>query len=662
MKIRIKKLSLLNFKGLKLYEILFVNNSTNIYGDNATGKTTLMDAFLWLLFGKDSTDRKDFEIKTLDHKGAVIPKIEHEVSAVIEVDGVEHTIKRILREKWQTKRGSKDAEFTGNETIYFWNDVPMQQKDYQAKINGLVNEDIFKLLTNVLYFNQLDWQKRRSVLTQIAGDITDSEIAATNTEFKALIDRLVKESKTMSDFKSQLSAQKKKLKDELQMIPTRIDEARRGMPEQIDFSAIEKSIAGKAIELGNIEDALLDASKVHQENLNRLLAKQNEVNDLKSKKQTMEFEIKQQFQNRKNERQASINSLQSELMIEQDRLNATHKERNDLKGRRERLDTEAKQLRDQWNKCNESQLVFKEEEFCCPTCKRAYETTDVEAKKAEMLINFNKDKTKRLAEIEARGKQIVADVIAIDNSISEVETRIIAIDKAMDDLRERKSEHTKAAENAAKDEEGELQSLLTTNSHLLTIANEITAHEQYIQSLQVAPADNTELKSQKAAIISAIDQLKAELASKEQIEKVNQRIAQLQEEESKLAQQVADLEGIEFTIQNFEKAKIEALEAKVNSMFAIVKFKMFETQINGGEVPCCHTMVNSNGAWVPFSDANNAARINAGLDIINRLSQHYNVQCPVFIDNRESVTRLIDSEAQLVNLIVSSEDKQLRVG
>jgi DNA repair protein SbcC/Rad50 len=207
----------------------------------------------------------------------------------------------------------------------------------------------------------------------------------------------------------------------------------------------------------------------------------------------------------------------------------------------------------------------------------------------------------------------------------------------------------------------ELSDTLSNDTQIKAITAEITAIEAAMVNLQSAPVDTTELRNKKAAITADIDQLKKELSAKEQIEKAQLRINQLLEEESTMAQKVADLEGTEFTIQSFEKAKIDALEAKVNQMFSFVRFKMFATQINGGEAPCCETLVNSNGAWVPYSDANNAARINAGLDIINRLSEHYNVQCPVFIDNRESVTTLIDTPAQLVNLIVSPEDKTLRV-
>ena len=119
---------------------------------------------------------------------------------------------------------------------------------------------------------------------------------------------------------------------------------------------------------------------------------------------------------------------------------------------------------------------------------------------------------------------------------------------------------------------------------------------------------------------------------------------------------MADLEGSEFLAEQFTKAKMDTLVKRINGRFKYVSFKMFETQINGGEVETCETLVNG----VPFSDANHAGKVNAGIDIINTLCEHYNIYAPIFIDFRESVNNLIDCESQVVNLIVST-DKKLRV-
>ena len=141
------------------------------------------------------------------------------------------------------------------------------------------------------------------------------------------------------------------------------------------------------------------------------------------------------------------------------------------------------------------------------------------------------------------------------------------------------------------------------------------------------------------------------------IANANKRIEQLSKEESELAQSIADMEREMFTIEAFEKEKSTRIEASVNDKFQMVNFKLFETQINGGEVPTCKALING----VPFSDANTASKINAGLDIINTLCEHYQVNAPIFIDNRESVIELLDTQSQVINLIVSEGDTKLRV-
>ena len=124
-----------------------------------------------------------------------------------------------------------------------------------------------------------------------------------------------------------------------------------------------------------------------------------------------------------------------------------------------------------------------------------------------------------------------------------------------------------------------------------------------------------------------------------------------------MAQEIANIEKTQYTIENFIKLKVDTIENRINEKFSLVKFKLFEDQINGGQVETCEALVNG----VPFSSLNTASKINAGIDIINTLCEFYNVSAPIFIDNRESVVKLLDSNSQIINLIVSESDKKLRI-
>ena len=230
----LKEMTLINFKGIRAKTFKFTDGINVIRGKNATGKTTILDAFLWCLFGKDSQDRKDFEIKTYDKDNIVIPQLDHEVEIVLFTDR-DVRLKRCFKEIWTQKRGSQDIEFTGHETVYFWNDVPLKMSDYNTKISELVNEWIFKSLTNTAYFHSLHWEKRREIIFSLAGKIEDKELL--NDNLKG-VDAILNEGKTLAEAKAEIGAKRKKIKNELNDIPSRIDEAERSKSDPVDTAAI----------------------------------------------------------------------------------------------------------------------------------------------------------------------------------------------------------------------------------------------------------------------------------------------------------------------------------------------------------------------------------------------------------------------------------------
>ena len=182
-------LTLQNFKGIKGFILDADGQNSNVFGNNGTGKSTLFDAFTWLLFGKNSRDEKDFGIKTLDANGNVIPRIEHRVSAVIEHNGQKLQLTRTYKERWRKQRGAAEAVMVGNTTEYAYGPVgaatPINASEYARVINNLIDEKIFKLITDPLYFNErLSWQERRQLLMQICGDITDEDIVKSNAELE----------------------------------------------------------------------------------------------------------------------------------------------------------------------------------------------------------------------------------------------------------------------------------------------------------------------------------------------------------------------------------------------------------------------------------------------------------------------------------------------
>lgn len=672
MNIELKQLRISNFKGIRSLDVQ-LSHRTNIFAANGLGKTTIFDAWLWLLFGKDSTDRDDtnFEIKTREN-GLVIDKIEHEVEAVISANGQTIVLKRTLREKWVKKRGTAKEEFSGNETVYEWNSVPIKAGEYKARISELVDENIFKLITNTSYFNSMKWQDRRNILITMAGDITTEDIVEGDASLMQLESELSKY-RDMEDFKKQISAAKKKLKDELDYIPSRIDEVKRSIQHlPADFSLLESELEKKKAELNFVEGGLLDEMEAQKDINKQRAAKLREIGEIEAQIIARENTIKQQFAAAGQEVNNEIAKLRDALRSNKSILEGMTA---DIELKTRRRDAWVKQqgeLRAEWakvdaSKYERSELNFDGLQTCCPTCKRDYDTSDIEQKRLEMANNhkeaedkleavFNSKKSRRLSEIQEDGKTLGQSITSLNAEIENIIANRFDRATGTNALSEKIAKMSDGLEMAQKKDESNINAAIITDEAIQALRSKMDVLK--VESLAPINVTSTdELKSRKEQLTASISELTKQVSGKEQIKVAENRIAELTDSESKKSQELANLEQKEFNIDRYLKLKMGMVEERVNSKFRYVSFRMFDTTNDGAEFPACITLVNG----VPYPDANNAARINAGLDIIHTLSEFYGVSAPVFVDNAESVTDLIEMDAQVIRLVVSKPDKKIRI-
>lgn len=645
-KVIIKRLSLLNFKGLREFQIEFNDSMTSVLGKNGSGKTTIFDAFTWLLFGKDSEDRKSFNIKTLDAQGVAIPRIPHEVSAILTVDDEEISLCRRYSEKWQKKRGSATEEFTGHEEERLYNDVPMSVKEWGEKITSICSEQVFKFITNPLYFSAQKTDAQRAMLFRMAGDISDAEIAAGNEDFTALLASLT--GKTMEEYKREIQAKKRRIKAEIDGIPERIDERKRDMPEAENWMALDADLQSKKSELEKVEKSITDKSQAYSEASNAKLEISKKEFNLRQKLLNREYEIKQEVQKEYNEQSSKQSYLRRQVENAQAELNRVQSEMSRYQSDLNTMQSKRETLIAEWREINARTLFFKEDEFVCPTCKRPLDIDDIERKQNEMTESFNTRKAADLAENNRKGqanKKAMEDTVAL---IKKCEERIAELSKKIEEL---KANPLYSATLTAPDATQTIEADAERNNLVDEIAKVKAELDKPVEA-----TDTTELTEQKKSIMSEIDIIKAKLAKKETIERNNQRIQELETQLRNQSEELAQLEGIEFTMAAFSKARIEAVESRINGLFSLVRFKMFEQQINGGEVETCEATVNG----VPYSDLNNAMTINAGLDIINAICKSEGVTAPIFIDNAESVNELLHTQSQMIRLVVT-DDETLRV-
>ncbi len=179
---RITNLKLENFQGIRAAEYRFDGGNARFLGENGSGKTTVFNAYTWLLFGKASDNSPNFTPKP--RKGDEdVHNVDTSVEMTFTHDGAEYTIARVFSEVWKKKRGSTSAEFSGHETAYFIDGVPVRETDYTTFLAGIASPEQFKILTFPQHFSdELDWATRRKILFDACGNLGDADVIASNAD------------------------------------------------------------------------------------------------------------------------------------------------------------------------------------------------------------------------------------------------------------------------------------------------------------------------------------------------------------------------------------------------------------------------------------------------------------------------------------------------
>lgn len=638
--IKIKSLRLENFKCHRLLNLDFMGGNASIYGDNATGKTSVYDALTWLLFGKDSrgNGEKNIDIKPLNAAGEVADhQAVTEVEAVLLVNGDETSLRRTYQEVWSTKRGSSEATYDGNTSEYFVDGVPCKKNAFDSKIKEIVPEDTFRMLTSVSYFaNDLPWQKRREILFDISGVVDDKTIMETNGAFTPLLEGMGK--LNLTDYKAKLLAEKKGYVGARNEIPARISECQKTVEDlaSLDFagakaelevlSARKESISGELLSISRSTAADSKRMEVQQAQLE--LDKLNAENDQYRKSQT--------------QNQPDVTSLRKELSAAQNRLSYAHSRQERLQSEVKRYDALVSASRDGWNAVNAETFTG----GTCPTCgqnlpekqlKAAREAFDAHKRQRQDKLVQDANNYKRAkAEAEKQLAEQEAYTAETEEEISQIQVQIQAAQSNTVTVTDMDGYAEKAASI-----QGCINQL---QSELFQLGQDAGAASQ---NLRVQLNQVNEQIREKMSLLSKMDVL----------EYTRGRIENLRADAASAAEKLQEVEKMLYLMDEFSRYKTSFVEENVNSLFRIARFRLFREQANGGIEDRCDVTYGG----VPYMGLNNGMKINVGIDIINALSAAYGVTVPLFVDNAESVTRLEGSETQIIRLVVSENDKELRV-
>lgn len=628
--IKLVKMQVNNFKGIRELTINFDGTDMNVLGDNGTGKTSIIDSFTWLLFGKDSLGRADFGIKPTDKAGHIIHQIETSVEAVFDISGTEKVFKKTLTEVWTRKRGAAEAEFTRNENNFYIDGVPKKKQEYTAAIKELIDEEVFKIITNPLYFNEsVKWQDRRSVLLTICGEVSDTDVIAANEALAPLLPLL--KGKSVSDFKDIVSATMKRINRELDMIPVKINEAELAKP---NAASLEADLSRQEYLTQEIESLRIQKSNI----INGA-----EVAQERQRVQMLSREFRavgNDFKPGLTDEAAKIAALKNQRMELTSKLRTTEMQRTMLTGDIERKKGMQSNLSVRWDKAFNERFT----DSVCPTCHRELPEDEVDAKRKE----FNAKKAKMLDSIEYENEKLKQEISAAEDALKGVESEDAEIRSALDSV-----------EQAIVAADAELKRLtLSKEAEFEQRRSEIRADIARTEDLIRVYEKQTgfavsKIDNEIAALSNELSVINTTLANKALLERQDSRIAELREQQQKLAGEYSTAERCLYLAEQFIVAKVNMLNERINQKFKFAKFKLFDQQINGGINEVCEVTFGG----IPYKDLNNAMRINIGLDVINTISAHYGVTCPIMIDNAESVNEIFHTDAQQIRFYVSLDKK-----
>ena len=638
-KIDLLELRLTNFKGIRHLCIEFKAEEENlVVGKNGSGKTTLFDAFTWLLFGKDSRDRKDFAIKTYDKDGNTIPNLPHEVSATISVNGETIELRKSYKEIWARDRATQVEYIRSHQTDCFYNNVPLSVSEYADKINEILSEETFKLITNPFYFTSQKQDVQRKFLFSLAGEINDSEIAGDNPTFCEVVGML--SGKTIDELNREIAANKKRIKDELNVIPIRINEQQRNLIEDKNWSEIESRISKLRYEMNALQDENEILRVKNEAVINEKQSLYNEISAKNREISSIKLEIEKEAMKDYNEKaiefekkKSSAYSLNAKKMVLTRTIEDMQKELAELKRKKEYL------LLD-YNNINNRKLEIDEHAFACPTCGRLFDPDKIEEIEESMTENFNECKAEALEKnvkeglaIKEKIEQAESRIQTLNSEISEIDKQLIAIGDV----------------SVFSEKAPDVNTLIDNDDRIKLILSEIDDLKQKIESIGNVITNGSNM-SEIAEKQAEIERLTTTLAMRSQKKAQEERIDELMNQQSELAVKLSDIERIEMKVLDFNKERVRFIESKINGLFKMVRFKLFDTLLNGTTVECCEATVDG----IPFSTRSYSEKINMGLDIINAICTKKEVSAPIFIDNSESITDYaVVPQSQIISLFVN---------
>lgn len=635
MKIELKSLDLVHFKCFPKLHIDFHEGVNSLFGANAAGKTSVYDALTWLLFDKDSAGHSRPAVKPTGAPAGAMP----EVTAILEVDGEPIKLRKVLREKWEKPRGSSIERYAGDTRDYYIDDVPLAENAYKRRIAELIDERQFKLLTDVWAVTKgMHWKDRRTLLAEICGLPEDKQLLATAPQFAELTEKVGR--RTVDEYKSVLMKQRKDMNANLNTLPVRVDECSRMVTEleSLDFAAAHSESDRLQAERERVQGELVKLA-------NNTLAAQarNELGALQNQLRELETENNAHLASQRvpvEDETPVLTAALDRAKCEADRLTRTVAQERDLVLNGEtRLDD----YRARWRAIDA--------ETCGTTCPVCHQPLPQD------MLETSQDAF--AAHQKQRKDALLEDSKMVKQGIAAAKDRLLTAETALKTAQDEVQKAQISLDSYTPPVEVVPENLPDYDRRKGAILTLIADADKRIDRLT---SDTEQERRRLETALSAVTAEKlrhdAVLAKEQTLSDTRRRIADLQAEQRTAAAEMEQMDRLIAMCEEFTRYRVQAITESVNSKFRLTRWRLFTEQVNGGLADCCEPM-DMNGST--FEGTNNAMQINIGMDIIDTLSAHFGRRVPLFVDNAESVTHLQPIGSQVVRLVVSEQDKELRI-
>lgn len=671
MKIRLESLTLENYKKFGTPVAFQFHDQTKISGKNKEGKSTLENAYMEILTGKEVDGTQPDGIRPHDENGENLNRADVIREVVLDIDGKETTIRKITKQKWRKPHGQTEEVLDGNTVSYEIDGFPYTPKKFEEYMKELADPEILLMCSNPNPFLSIlkkSTADARKVLEKLSGFRLE-EFLVKNPQYEEVSDLTKGHSveDTMKKLRKQLTDQKKKLtqKDtELKYEQTRDS---GGQIETSDLELAKGEWREKIADVDRQEQSLDEAVKAYDFANVEILSLKSKLNEISNRAGTELREQKASLDQKISELNIQNKDYANDLKLAEMDLKHAHMgiERHKAELEKARADYSAsvKKTFDETKLHEIEAEQFEEESLICPECGQVRP----ESQRINLKETFEQSKVRRIAEQEKVREVFNAEHSKMLDSITEIGN------KAADDLKvaqeAKKEAEQKIAEvrkqildTSAEIEKlcGELDKLpkevdLSENTEYQELSEQIKKKEFALSAMDNGSVKRMELRQQRNQCMDEISKLDAQIQkANADAEQKERKLAELKAEFDKQKQAVADIERQIDVISQFSVEKNAALAEKINPFMHGFKFNFLTYTLENNPVECCQIIRNGT----EYGNLNYSDRLLVETAMIRGFQKMNNLDLPIWIDNSESINdeRIPELDTQMIVLKVTNSE------